>query len=203
MQGGGNTQIRGAHAPLGCLEIGGGWCFDALHVAGVENTIADGISPWNPEAIDDNVHAFQPDVELHRQVLGTADVVICSGVLETIHQSVAPSSHRAYKLSFRSWTAFSGLIGEAKYFYTAVSDADEVQALLKFVAWCASEGNQAGTIARKRSAVLHFHCVNLQMEFPTSSSLIKRALKGVGRSHIVAGTLKRVRRPIPRDALLV
>ena len=29
---------------LWCLEVGSGWCVDALHVAGVENTIADGIS---------------------------------------------------------------------------------------------------------------------------------------------------------------
>ena len=31
---------------LGCLDVGSGWCFDALHVAGVGNTIADGISRW-------------------------------------------------------------------------------------------------------------------------------------------------------------
>ena len=47
---------------LGCLEVNSGWCFDALHVAGVENTIADGISLWNPKAIDGNLHAFRPDV---------------------------------------------------------------------------------------------------------------------------------------------
>ena len=66
---------------LGCLEVGIGWCFDALHVAGVENIIADGISPWNPEAIDGSIYAFRHDVAWHRQVLGTADVAICSGVL--------------------------------------------------------------------------------------------------------------------------
>ena len=50
------SKYRGGREPrsealvrlLGCLEIGSGWCFDALHVAGVENTIANGISPWNP-----------------------------------------------------------------------------------------------------------------------------------------------------------
>ena len=40
------------------------------------------------------------------------------------------------------------------------------------------------------------------MELPTSSTLIKRALKGVTRSHVAAGTPKRVRRPISRDSLL-
>lgn len=27
---------------LGCVKVGSGWCFDAFHVDGVENTIADG-----------------------------------------------------------------------------------------------------------------------------------------------------------------
>ena len=66
---------------LGCLEVGSGWCFDALHVAGVENTIAEGISPWVPEAIDGNLHTSRPDVAWRRQVLGPAGVALCSGVL--------------------------------------------------------------------------------------------------------------------------
>ena len=94
------------------------------------------------------------------------------------------------------------MIGEAEYCDAAVSDTDKIQELLEFVAWCASEGNQASTIARKLSAVLHFHRIDLQMELPTSSPLIKRALKGVARSHVAAGTPKRVRRPISWDALL-
>ena len=49
------------------------------------------------------------------------------------------------------------MIGEAEHFDAAVSDTDKIQELLEFVAWCASEGNQAGTIASKLSAVLHFH----------------------------------------------
>ena len=95
---------------------------------------------------------------------------------QLIRLSVAPSSHRAYSSGFRSWAAFRGLIGEAEYFDAAVSDTDKIQELLEFVAWCASEGNQAGTIANKLSAVLHFHRINLQMELPTSSPLIKRVL---------------------------
>ena len=74
---------------------------------------------------------------------------------------------------------FGGLIGEAEYFDAATSDTDKIQALLEFAAWCVSEGDQAGTIAGKLSVVLHFHRVILHMELPTSSPLIKRALKGV------------------------
>ena len=66
---------------LGCLEVDGGWCFDVLHVAGVENTIADGISRWEPEDIDGNLRAFRPDVAWHRQVLEPTDVAVCFGAL--------------------------------------------------------------------------------------------------------------------------
>ena len=66
---------------LGCLEVGSGWCFDALHVAGVENTIVDGISRWELEYIDGNLRVFRPDVAWHRQVLGPTGVALCFGVL--------------------------------------------------------------------------------------------------------------------------
>ena len=66
---------------LGCLEVGGGWCFDALQVAGVENTIADGMSQWEPEDIDGNLHAPRPDIAWHRQILGPTGVALCLGAL--------------------------------------------------------------------------------------------------------------------------
>ena len=91
---------------------------------------------------------------------------------------------------------FSGVDRGGCAFDAAVSDTDKIQELLEFVAWCASEGNQAGTIANKLSAMLHFHRINLQMELPTSSPLIKRAL------HVAAGTPKRLRRPSSWDSLL-
>ena len=104
--------------------------------------------------------------------------------------------------SFRSWANFGELIGEAEYFDAAISDTGKVQELLELVAWCALGGNQAGTLASKLSAVLHFHRINLQMELPTSSLLIKCALKRVGRLHVAARTPKRVRRSISWDSLL-
>ena len=119
-----------------------------------------------------------------------------------IRQSVSSSFYRAYTPSFRVWTTFRRLIRAANYFYLAAFDTGKILAVLEFVAWCVSEGNQAGTIAGKLSAVLHFHRVNLQMEWPTSSPLTKSALKGVERSHVAARTPKRVRRPISWDALL-
>ena len=61
---------------------------------------------------------------------------------------------------------FRGLIGEAEYFDAAVSDTDKIQELLEFVAWCASEGNEAGTTASKLSAVLHLHLINHKWSCP-------------------------------------
>ena len=104
---------------------------------------------------------------------GNGRRVMLRSVGQLIRLSVAPSSHRAYTSGFRSWAVFRGLIGEAEYFDAAVSNTDKIQELLEFVAWCASEGNQTGTIANKLSAVLNFHRINLQMELPTSSPLIK------------------------------
>ena len=74
------------------------------------------------------------------------------------------------------------MIGEAEYFDAAVSDADKIQELLEFIAWCASEGNQAGTIASKLSAVLHFLRINLQMELPTSSSAYQACIERADES---------------------
>ena len=121
---------------------------------------------------------------------------------QIIRQSVAPSSHRNYTPGLRPWAAFRGLIGEADYFDAVVSDTYKIQGLLEFVTWCVSEGNQAGTVTNKLSAVLRFHRVNLRMELPTPSQLIKRALKGVSRSHVATGTPRRVRRLISWDKRL-
>jgi len=82
---------------LGCLEVGRGWCFDALHVDGVENTIADGILRWEPEDIDGNLRAFRPDVAWHRQVLEPTGVAICLGVLAA-SSSACQLRHRLTEL---------------------------------------------------------------------------------------------------------
>ena len=66
---------------LWCLEVGSGLCFDALCVAGVENTIANGISQWEPENIDGDLRAFRPDVAWHRPLLRPTGVALCFGVL--------------------------------------------------------------------------------------------------------------------------
>ena len=66
---------------------------------------------------------------------------------QLIRLSVVPSSHRAYSSGFQSWAVFRWLIGEDANFDDAASDTDKIQELLEFVAWCVSEGNQAGNIS--------------------------------------------------------
>ena len=67
---------------LGGLETRSGWCdFTAAHVAGVANTLADGISGWDSPSISANLRRFQPDVCWREQVLGQAVTDLCSGIL--------------------------------------------------------------------------------------------------------------------------
>ena len=59
--------------------------------------------------------------------------------------------------------------------------------MLKRLARCSSlqccllckDGNQADTTASKLAAAVHFHQIDLQIELPTPSPLVNRALKGV------------------------
>ena len=66
---------------LGCLEMGSGWCFEAAHVRGVDNTIADGISRWEPATIDARLRLSRPNVAWRQQVLSPEVADLCTGVL--------------------------------------------------------------------------------------------------------------------------
>ena len=75
-------------------------------------------------------------------------------------------------------------------------------ALTDLASWCtASNGNQAG-ITRKLAAIQYFHPVDVDVALPIRSLLIKSTLKGISRSHTLAGTRPRVRLPIKWDSLI-
>ena len=57
---------------LGVLEIASGWYFDAKHIPGILNDVADGISRWSRTSITTNLMALRPDVSWHEQVIGDA-----------------------------------------------------------------------------------------------------------------------------------
>lgn len=63
---------------------------------------------------------------------------------------------------FRAYTACGALIAEVEYSDAAASDAEKIQELLGFVAWCVLESNQADTIAGNLLARLHLHRVDVQ-----------------------------------------
>ena len=133
-----------------------------------------------------------------------AGVELCSGVL-AVSSSASLLRLRLKRLLCRvsGLGRLSGVDRGNPIFGRNRLRGEKTLALLEFLAWCGvSEGNQVGTIASKLAAVLHYHRVDAQTELPTSAPLIKRALNGVARSHVAAGTPKRVRRPISWDTLL-
>ena len=68
--------------------------------------------------------------------------------------------------------------------------------------WSASQGNQAGTISTKLTAIQYFHRVDVGIELPIRSSLFRSTLQGISRSHTLAGTRPRVRLPILWEMLI-
>lgn len=68
---------------LGALEVSSGWCFQALHVPGVLNSTADGISRWEPGEVLTNLRATAPHVPWQVVSLGAAGRALCSSVLAT------------------------------------------------------------------------------------------------------------------------
>ena len=97
---------------------------------------------------------------------------------------VSPSAHVEFPVLDRFLFCAGRLNGEAEYLDAAISDADKVQALMEFLAWCASEGNKAGYTAGRLSAVLRLHHVNLQIGVAASSPRIQRAVTGVAWSQV-------------------
>ena len=94
-------------------------------------------------------------------------------------------------------------MGRDQYLTADATAEDHELAIVDFAAWCsASQGNQAGTIASKISAVQYFHRLEYRLELMTQSPTVKNALKGIARAHADAGTARRVRHPVSWDMLL-
>ena len=87
---------------VGCLEVGSGWCFDALHVAGVDDSIADGILWWKEEAVHGNLRASRPDVAWAGIGTNGRRAVFRNFGSQLIRQSLATSSQKAYSSGYRS-----------------------------------------------------------------------------------------------------
>ena len=83
------------------------------------------------------------------------------------------------------------------------SEHDRVMALVEFAAWCcASLGNTPCTVSNKLSAVKYFHLVEVGIEMPTDSPLLKRMISGIKRASLQAALPRRCRIPVALDVLL-
>ena len=86
---------------LGCLEMGCDWHFESTHhVAGKQNTIADGISRWEYESINARLRDAHPDVVWREQALEPEAVNLCSSVLDA-SSSANQLHHRLRELTRR------------------------------------------------------------------------------------------------------
>jgi len=72
-RGGGKKQARvGAlMRMMGALEGRGRWCFQARHVRGVDNRLADGLTRWREEQIPEKLNAECPEIAWQVQELGS------------------------------------------------------------------------------------------------------------------------------------
>ena len=95
------------------------------------------------------------------------------------------------------------LRGSPKFLESSDSDSHKAWALIDFASWCcASERHVANTIAGKFAAVQCFHRLHVGVELPVTAPMVQCALKGIARSHVEAGTPRRVRLPVSFSMLL-
>ena len=123
--------------------------------------------------------------------------------LQYIGGSVADSTRRAYESGRRSWDKFCRLMHYEKFLKPSDSEEHKVWVLIEYASWCCeAEGDLAGTISGKLAAVQYFHRLEAGVELPTTAPVLKSALKGIARSHVVAGTPRQVRLPVSWGMLL-
>ena len=63
---------------MGAIEVAGGWYFDSLHVPGVLNDVADGISRWNPGDICRNLAGLCPSNDWQEREMGVEGRELCT-----------------------------------------------------------------------------------------------------------------------------
>ena len=66
---------------LGALEVRGKWCFQAKHVAGVDNSLADLTTRCEHSRVNEELKHRRPDVDWHEQVMGEEEEQKCSAIL--------------------------------------------------------------------------------------------------------------------------
>ena len=72
---------------MGLSERIGGWSFQAKHVRGVDNILADEISRWKESEIQTRLTAEHPTVLWQAQKLGVKGKEMCSEILRAATRS--------------------------------------------------------------------------------------------------------------------
>ena len=80
-EGKGEVTSGGMMTILEVLEKIGGWCFQAKHVSGVENELADGITRWKEDEIQSRLTKECPAFPWQAQELGPEGGGKCSEIL--------------------------------------------------------------------------------------------------------------------------
>ena len=66
---------------MGVLELVSDWHFNAQHVRGGFNNVADGISRWALNDVHNNLVALRPDIPWQVKYLGEQGRILCTSVL--------------------------------------------------------------------------------------------------------------------------
>ena len=66
---------------IGAFEAKGGWCFQARHVRGVDNRLADGLGRWKNEQTPEKLNAERPEVAWQVQELGDREQLMRTEIL--------------------------------------------------------------------------------------------------------------------------
>ena len=98
---------------MGALEAKGGWCFQARHVRGVDNRLADGLTRWKEGQILEKLNAECPRIAWQVQELGTGEQLILFGDIAKGYAfgRVAASTQRTYEANWRIWVSWRSFIG--------------------------------------------------------------------------------------------
>ena len=89
------------------MERKEGWCFQAEHVGGVDNRIADGTTRWKREEIKKNLTKESPQTVWHARAGqgGAADVFGDFAIGYAVGR-VAASTRKTYEANWRVWVSW-------------------------------------------------------------------------------------------------
>ena len=180
---------------MGVLERMGGWSFQAKHVLGVENVLADGETRWKEDEIQTRLTAERPTVSWKAQELGVEGTEMCTEVLRAATHSDELRSRQGRPM--RKVGQLEGYTRKGELVGVEMNEWELVDELMEFVGYCCMERkNKHVTVAAKLIAMIFYHELWVGLSLPLHHFRIKAVRKGVKKAHVEAGNQTRVRRPL-------